>query len=259
MTSMLHRIAARKQQEVAESMKQRPLSYFAERMVLPIRDFIEPIRKNSPAIIAEIKQASPSKGLLREDFDVAQIAKIYANHGASCLSVLTDIDFFKGDPSYLAVAKAHCDLPVLRKDFMIDAYQIHESRALGADCILLIVALLSDQQLLDYCQIAQELGMSVLVESHTLEELNRAIDLPTPLMGINNRSLHTFQTNLQCTIDLKTHVPDDKIVVTESGIVNHEDIQYMQAHGIHAFLIGECLMRSAHIGATLTQLIQGDG
>lgn len=257
MSSILERIAARKQQEVAESIKQKPLDYLSEQPTLPIRDFVEAIRKNKPAIIAEIKQASPSKGILREPFNVAEIAKIYARHGASCLSVLTDIDFFKGDPSFLALAKANCDLPVLRKDFIIDAYQIHESRALGADCILLIVALLSDEQLLDYCQLAEALGMSVLVESHTLEELKRAIRLPTPLMGINNRSLHTFQTHLQCSIDLKHHIPADKIIVTESGIVDHEDVLFMQAHGIQAFLIGETFMRSEDIGKTLSQLIHG--
>lgn len=258
MTSILDRIALHKQQEVAEAKRQRPLTSFSDLPSLPIRDFLKPISTYNPAIIAEIKQASPSKGIICKNFDVAKIASLYAQHGACCLSVLTDIHFFQGDPSYIALAKAHCDLPVLRKDFIIDDYQIHESRALGADCILLIVALLSDQQLSDYCQIAQALGMSVLVESHTLEELTRALRLPTPLMGINNRSLHSFETNLQCTIDLKTHVSDDKIVVTESGIVNHDDIHYMQTHGVHAFLIGESLMRSPDIGSTLSKLIQSD-
>jgi indole-3-glycerol phosphate synthase len=255
MTSILDRIAAQKQHEVTEAKRLKPLQHLSEMPLLPIRNFIEPIRKTNPAIIAEIKKASPSKGILCEHFDVATIANMYATHGACCLSVLTDVHFFQGDPSYIAVAKAHCNLPVLRKDFIIDPYQIHESRTLGADCILLIVALLSDQQLLDYCQLAQELGMSVLVESHTLEELERALPLPTPLMGINNRSLHSFQTNLQCTIDLKKHVPADKIVVSESGIESHEDIYLMQRHGIYTFLIGECLMRAPDMGAMLTQLI----
>lgn len=204
MMSILNKIAAHKLEEVNFAKKQHPLaSLIASPSPLPSRDFIAALRANNPAVIAEIKKASPSKGLIRADFDVATIAKLYEQNGACCLSVLTDIHFFQGDPSYLEVAKSHCNLPVLRKDFIIDPYQIHESRILGADCILLIVALLDDQQLLDYCQLAHELGMAVLVESHTREELQRALTLPTPLMGINNRSLHTFTTNLNCSIELK--------------------------------------------------------
>ena len=256
MNSILERIAAHKQHEVKAAIQQRPLSSLSDQEALPIRDFITPLRTNKPAIIAEIKKASPTKGLIRADFDVASIAEIYANNGACCLSVLTDIYFFQGDPTYLATAKRHCHLPVLRKDFIIDAYQIHESRALGADCILLIVAMLDDQQLHDFCQLAQELNMAVLVESHTHEELDRALHLPTALMGINNRSLHTFATDLQSSIDLSKYIPADKILITESGIHHRQDIELMQSHGINAFLIGESLMRATDIGAHLQQLMQ---
>ena len=223
---------------------------------MPLRDFIAALQSKNPAIIAEIKQASPSKGIIRADFDVASIAGIYGQYGAACLSVLTDTHFFKGHPTDLATAKMHCQLPALRKDFIIDAYQLHESRALGADCILLIAAMLDDHQLHDYCQMAQELHMAVLVESHTLEELERALPLPTPLIGINNRSLHTFVTDIQCSIDLSRYVPKDKIVITESGINHPEDIQRMQSHGIHTFLIGETFMRAPDIGHQLRALLE---
>lgn len=258
MNSILNRIAAHKELEIKEAKRRRPLASLSETNALPVRDFIAALRANNPAIIAEIKRASPSKGIIRADFDVASIAQIYADNGASCLSVLTDVHFFQGDPSYLALAKTHCPLPILRKDFIIDPYQIHESRALGADCILLIVAMLDDQQLHDYCQLAQELHMAVLVESHTLDELKRALPLPTALMGINNRSLHTFATDIQCSIDMMKYISVDKIMITESGIENHHDIQLLQSHGIHTFLIGESLMRADNIGARLQQLIHGD-
>ena len=259
MTSILEQIAAYKQLEVADAKHKMPIARFLDESPSPVRDFVGALKGKNPAIIAEIKRASPSKGIIRKDFDVATIAEIYANNGANCLSVLTDMHFFQGAPKYLANAKAHCDLPVLRKDFIIDAYQIHESRALGADCILLIVALLDDQQLLDYCQLAQELNMAVRVESHSLDELTRACKLPTLLMGINNRSLHTFTTDLQCSIRLKEHVPSDKIIISESGINTHEDIVLMQSHGIHAFLIGESLMRAEDIASQLHRMIHGDG
>ena len=171
------------------------------------------------------------------------------------MSVLTDIEFFQGHPDYIALAKNCCPLPVLRKDFIIDPYQIHESMALDADCILLIVAMLDDVQLADFCQLAQELKMAVLVESHTQEELDRALRLPTPLIGINNRSLHTFNTNIQLSIDLKHYIPEDKIVITESGINTRADIKLMQAHGINTFLIGESLMRADNIGVALKNLM----
>lgn len=256
MSSVLNEIAQHKKKEVELAKRQKPLSSLHEenRKAQPPRDFVASIKKTKPAIIAELKKASPSKGLIRADFDVEAIAKIYEQHGACCLSVLTDQHFFQGDPSYLALAKKQVSIPVLRKDFIIDSYQIHESRALGADCILLIVALLDDAQLHDYCTLAQELNLSVLVESHTLQEFERALTLPTPLMGVNNRSLHTFNTQLQTTIDLVNYLPPDKILVTESGINTREDIQLMQHHGIQAFLIGESLMRAPNIGKKLHEL-----
>lgn len=257
MNSILDCITAHKREEVKQAKQLRPLASINDSSAPTLRDFITPLQQNDPAIIAEIKKASPSKGVIRANFDVAAIAKIYADNGASCLSILTDSHFFQGDPGYLALAKEHCDLPVLRKDFIIDSYQIYESRHLGADCILLIVALLDDHQLLDYCQLAHELNMEVLVESHTHNELERALHLPTLLMGINNRNLHTFSIDTQLSIDLMPHIPYDKIVITESGIYTHQDIQLMQSHGIHAFLIGESLMRSDNIGEQLQQLIHG--
>ena len=258
MNSVLERIAEHKLNEVAQAKKVHPLSSL-EQSQWARRDFVAALAANTTAaIIAEIKRASPSKGLIREDFDVAQIAATYAQHGARCLSVLTDIEFFQGHPDYLALAKSHCNLPILRKDFILDEYQVYESQSLGADCILLIVALLDDAQLADYCQLAQELNMAVLVESHTREELERALHLPTPLMGINNRSLHTFKTDIQLSVELKGIVPQDRIVITESGINTHADVALMQANGINTFLIGESLMRAKDIGLALHHLITGE-
>ncbi|CEG56326.1 indole-3-glycerol phosphate synthase TrpC [Legionella fallonii] len=256
MNSILQKIAHHKLEEVAKAKKIKPLNSLLQTPTLARRDFIKALQSNAtPAIIAEIKKASPSKGVIREYFDVAEIATAYAQNGARCLSVLTDIEFFQGHPDYIATAKKHCPLPVLRKDFIIDPYQIHESLALGADCILLIVAMLDDVQLTDFCQLAQELELAVLVESHTREELDRALLLPTPLMGINNRSLHTFHTNIQLSVDLKPYVPKEKIIVTESGINNREDIKFMQSHGINTFLIGESLMRADNVGQALEKLM----
>lgn len=255
MNSILNRIAEHKRQEVELAKQQRPLSSFKNKELLPLRDFVEGLKAKKPAIIAEIKKASPSKGLIRADFDVASIAAIYQQHGASCLSVLTDVEFFQGNPTYVAVAKSHSSLPILRKDFIIDLYQIAESRALGADCILLIVALLDDSQLHDYCQMAQELGMAVLVESHTADELERALVLPTPLMGVNNRSLHSFKTDLQTSLNLMKQLPSNKLLITESGINNAADIRLMLDAGIHTFLIGESLMRVPDIGIKLSEFM----
>lgn len=256
MNSILDRIKQHKVTEVALAKKNRPLSELRAQTILEQRDFIAALRATgSPAIIAEIKKASPSKGLIRDPFHVAEIAQIYAAHGARCLSVLTDSAFFQGQPDYLALAKSHCTLPVLRKDFIIDPYQIDESLALGADCILLIVAILDDVQLMDFCQLAQELNMAALVESHTKEELERALRLPTPLIGINNRSLHTFDIDIQLSIQLKHYIPEDKIIITESGIHTAKDIKLMQHHGINTFLIGESLMRAQDIAKALDQLI----
>lgn len=260
MNSILKKIAEHKLAEVSRSKKTNPLQSLVTKQPAEQRDFIAALKNSSsPAIIAEIKKASPSKGLIREDFDVAEIAAAYAQNGAKCLSVLTDIEFFQGHPDYIGLAKSHCDLPVLRKDFIIDPYQIHESVALGADCILLIVAMLDDAQLIEFCQLAQELKLAVLVESHTREELDRAIKLPTPLMGINNRSLHTFQTDMQLSIQLKPYIPEDKIIITESGINTRADIKLMQSHGINTFLIGESLMRSKNIGDALKGLLSDPG
>jgi len=259
MTSILQEIAQRKVEEVAKAKKIMPLSRLAELPQLAGRDFISSLKSSEkPAIIAEIKKASPSKGLIRKQFDVAEIASLYEAHGACCLSVLTDVYYFQGHPDYVNIAKSNCSLPVLRKEFIIDSYQIHESLALGADCILLIVALLDDKQLMDFTLLAQELGLAVLVESHTKEELERALRLPTPLIGINNRSLHTFKTDINLSIELKHFIPENKIIVTESGINHHHDIQLMQLHGINTFLVGESLMRSQDIGMALTRLIEGD-
>lgn len=251
MTTILQQIAQHKQLEIDAAKKQKPESSFIDLSLEPTRDFINAVKNTRPAIIAEIKKASPSKGIIRSDFNVATIAQIYENFGACCLSVLTDQHFFQGDNANLMIAKKHSNLPILRKEFIIDSYQITESRALGADCILLIVDLLSDQQLLDYCQQAQALDMAVLVESHRQSELERALKLPTPLMGINNRNLHTFTTDLKTSIELAKNISKDKIIITESGINNAKDIQLMQQNGIHAFLIGESLMRAPDIGKKL--------
>jgi indole-3-glycerol phosphate synthase len=259
MNSVLQRIAEHKLLEITDAKRDRPLHSLMQQPLFERRDFIAALqKKGAPAIIAEIKRASPSKGLIREHFNVTEIATTYAQHGARCLSVLTDVEFFQGHPDYLAQAKTHCNLPILRKDFIIDTYQIYESLALGADCILLIVALLDDVQLTDFCRLAQELNMAVLVESHSQEELERAVCLPTPLMGINNRSLHTFKTDIQLSIHLKQFIPQDKIIITESGINTHEDINLMQMHGINTFLIGESLMREQDIGLALDHLMHGN-
>lgn len=256
MNSILDKIAAHKTQEVKAAKKNKSLAALAQQTSEPTRNFVDALKNNlNPAIIAEIKKASPSKGIIREEFNVAEIATIYAQHGARCLSVLTDQAFFQGHPDFLAIAKNACSLPVLRKDFIIDSYQVYESRALGADCILLIVAMLDDYQLMDFYQLARELGMDVLVESHTSEELDRALKLPTPLIGINNRSLHSFHTDIQLTIQLKEQIPQDKLIITESGIHSREDILLMQEQGVNTFLIGEHLMRAANIGKALDLLM----
>ena len=254
MISLLERIVAQKVEEVRSAKKTGALEQARQRETPKIRDFIGALHPTeTPAIIAEIKKASPSKGILCDPFNVEEIARSYAEHGARCLSVLTDEVFFQGHPDYLGRAKAQCSLPVLRKDFIIDPYQIDESGALGADCVLLIVALLDDVQLIDFCQHAQELGMAVLVESHTQEELLRALNLPTPLMGINNRNLHTFHTDLQLTLQLQHLIPQDKIIITESGIQTKEDILLLQSCGVNTFLIGEHLIKHSNRGELLKE------
>lgn len=253
MNSILQTIYQQKQEEVAR-LKQYGIPDDFEKQ--PSRDFIKALSTDgSPSVIAEIKKASPSRGLLCKEFEPAVIAREYADAGARCLSVLTDQKFFQGQYEDLLQAKKACNLPVLRKDFLIDPVQIMESHAFGADCILLIVALLDSPQLKDFCQMAQDLNMAVLVESHTEAELEKALALPTPLIGINNRSLHTFETDLQTSIHLKKYIPSHKIPIAESGIHTRDDILLLQSSGIHTFLIGESLMKSPHRGDDLRNLI----
>ena len=220
----------------------------------PVRDFVGAMRKHRPAVIAEVKKASPSRGVLREHFDPAAIARSYEKGGAACMSVLTDKEFFQGSGEDLQKARAACALPVLRKDFVIDPYQVVESRALGADCILLIAACLETEAMLDLERAARELGMAVLVEVHDGDELERALSLATPLIGINNRDLKTFATRLETTLALLPRVPADRLVVTESGILAPADVARMREGGVHAFLVGEAFMRASDPGAALRQL-----
>ena len=257
---ILARILATKAKEVAAAKAVRPyirVRADAEAMPPP-RDFVHALRsklaQGRAAVIAEIKKASPSKGVLRPIFDPAAIARRYEAGGAACLSVLTDRDYFQGAPEFLAVARAACSLPALRKDFMVDEYQVVEARALGADCILLIAAALDDGRLAALEASAHDLGMATLVEVHDASELERALQLHTPLVGINNRNLKTFQVTLQTTLDLLPRVPGEKLIVTESGIQTPADVARMRAHGVHAFLVGEAFMRAADPGAALAAL-----
>jgi indole-3-glycerol phosphate synthase len=224
----------------------------------PARGFAAALRTRidagSAAVIAGVKKASPSKGVMRPDFRPAEIARSYAAGGATCLSVLTDVDFFQGDDAYLQQARAACALPVLRKDFTIDRYQVYEARALGADCILLIVAALDDARLHDLAVLARELGMDVLIEVHDAAELDRALATDAGLIGINNRNLRTFETRLQTTLELRPRVPAERLLVTESGIVTAEDVALMRSAGVHAFLVGEAFMRAEDPGAELRRL-----
>lgn len=260
MSDILQKIVEVKHQEVAAARKRQSLEAVRSDAYSRVmtRDFVGALRQRvaagQPAVIAEVKKASPSKGVIREDFIPADIAQSYAEFGAACLSVLTDRQFFQGQPDYLKQARASCDLPVLRKDFMVDAYQIYESRAMGADCILLIAACLSDAQMAEFEAIAMDLGMAVLVEVHDRAELERALPLKTPLLGINNRNLKTFDVSLQTTLDLLPRVPDTKLLVAESGIHTAEDVQRMRAAGVHTFLVGEAFMRAAEPGEALHAL-----
>lgn len=261
MSDILDKILASKQAEVAAAQARLPLADLqaAALAMPPARDFTGAIRqrieRQQPAVIAEIKRASPSKGLLRADFQPAAIAQSYALHGAACLSVLTDQVYFQGSADYLREARAACALPVLRKDFMIDPYQVFEARAMGADCILLIVAALSLAQMQEMEHIAGELGMAVLVESHDSAELAVALQLATPLQGINNRNLRSFDTRLDTTLELLEQVDERRIVITESGIHQRADVALMQSRGVHAFLVGEALIRAPDPGIALAQLI----
>ena len=260
MSDILKKIVAVKHEEIAQASQKKSLAMVradAESRVLT-RNFIgaiqHKINQGQSAVIAEIKKASPSKGVLRADFIPADIAQSYAEHGAACLSVLTDAQFFQGSVDFLKQARASCDLPVLRKDFMVDAYQVYEARAMGADCILLIAACLDDAQMKDLEAIALSLDMAVLVEVHDAEELNRALKLKTPLVGINNRNLRTFEVSLDTTIGMLKDVPSDRILVTESGILTPADVQKMREAKVNAFLVGEAFMRAPDPGQALADL-----
>jgi len=258
--TVLQRILVRKSEEVAE---RRRLVSEAELLAragerTPPRGFVEALagrmRAEQPAVIAEIKRASPSQGIIRQDFDPAAIARSYAVAGAACLSVLTDVDFFQGADRYLEQAREACQLPVLRKDFVIDPWQVLEARALGADCVLLIVAALDSARLAELHACALEQGMDVLVEVHSEEELEQALALELDLVGINNRNLHTFETRLETTLDLLERIPEGCLVVTESGIHHREDVATMLARNVYGFLVGEAFMRAADPGAELRRL-----
>jgi indole-3-glycerol phosphate synthase len=260
MSDILKKIVAVKHEEIALASQKKSLAMVradAESRVLT-RDFVgaiqHKVQQGQAAVIAEIKKASPSKGVLRADFIPADIAQSYAEHGAACLSVLTDAQFFQGSVDYLKQARASCDLPVLRKDFMVDAYQVYEARAMGADCILLIAACLDDAQMKDLEAIARGLDMAVLVEVHDAEELNRALKLKTPLVGINNRNLRTFEVSLDTTLGMLKDVPSDRILITESGILTPEDVQKMRDAKVNAFLVGEAFMRAPDPGQALADL-----
>jgi indole-3-glycerol phosphate synthase len=251
--SILERIVAAKRAEVEAARKRSPRVDLSS--APPVRDFAGALRSKQPAVIAEIKRASPSRGVLRADFDPAAIAKRYQAAGAACLSVLTDAEFFQGSGEHLVAARAACSLPALRKDFVIDPYQVYESRALGADCILLIAACLEQGEMAELEAIAHGLGMAVLVEVHDGEELERALRLRTPLVGINNRNLRTFETTLQTTLDLLPRIPGERLVVTESGILSRADVARMRAAGVQTFLVGEAFMRAPDPGIALGELL----
>lgn len=258
--TVLKKIVARKWEEVAErkpTVSEAQLLEQAKQADAP-RGFIKSLQRSlqqgRSAVIAEAKKASPSKGIIREHFDPAAIARSYEQGGASCLSVLTDRDFFQGHEDYLQQARAACSLPVIRKDFIVDPYQIIEARAINADCILLIAACLDDVQMSELAACAREQGMDVLIEVHNREELERSLPLNQTLVGINNRNLHTFDVSLQTTFDLLPHIPQDRIVVTESGILEPADVQAMRDHGVNSFLVGEAFMRADDPGQRLRTL-----
>lgn len=260
MSDILKKILAVKAQEVAAAKTVKPLPQLRAEAGrgMPVRDFVGAIRSKiaagQPAVIAEIKKASPSKGVIRADFRPAEIALSYAQHGAACLSVLTDVQFFQGSEEYLKQARAACDLPVLRKDFMVDEYQIYQARAMGADAILLIAAALTLKQMQAFEALAHQLGMAVLVEVHDGEELEIALQLTTPLIGINNRNLRTFEVSLQTTLNLLPNIPQGRIVVTESGIFTSDDVKLMRGRQVNSFLVGEAFMRVENPGAELARI-----
>jgi len=260
MSDILNTILARKVEEIQQRSRVRPLEDMRARAMQqpPTRGFVDAIRRKhaagEAAVIAEVKKASPSKGLIRKDFHPAQIARSYEAGGAACLSVLTDVDFFQGSNLYLGEARAACSLPVLRKDFTIDPYQVYEARVIGADAILLIVAALEDGQMVEMANLAMELGMDVLVEVHDIDELERALQTDCELIGVNNRNLRTFEVSLDTTLALKDAVPRDRILVTESGIATRDDVARMRDNGVNAFLVGETFMRAPDPGTALREL-----
>lgn len=260
MSDVLDKIVAVKHEEVAAAKRTKSLADVERdaRSRVMTRDFVAAMRRKidgaGAAVIAEVKKASPSKGVLRADFIAADIAQSYAEHGAACLSVLTDRQFFQGNAAYLQAARGACGLPVLRKDFIVDPYQVVEARAMGADCILLIVAALEQARMVELERCAVEHGLAVLVEVHDAAELERALALSTPLVGVNNRNLRTFETRLETTLDLVARIPGDRLLITESGIHTPDDVRRMRDHGIHAFLVGEAFMRAPDPGAELQRL-----
>jgi len=262
MSDILDKIVAVKRDEISVARRRRDLQSLRRdaESLGGQRDFVAAVRAKIAAgqagVIAEVKKASPSKGVLREQFVPAEIAASYAEHGAACLSVLTDVQFFQGSSAYLEQARAACALPVLRKDFMVDPYQVYEARTIGADCILLIVACLDDGLMIELEAQAHELGMAVLVEVHDGAELDRALRLKTPLVGINNRNLRTFEVTLDTTLGLLKHVPADRLLVTESGILAKSDVKRMRDANVHAFLVGEAFMRAADPGTALADLFR---
>jgi indole-3-glycerol phosphate synthase len=260
MSDILNRILARKVEEVAERSARLPLAELRARVAdqPDTRGFAAALEScveaGRAAVIAEIKKASPSKGVIRADFDPVAIAQSYQRGGASCLSVLTDVDFFQGADAHLQQVRAACGLPLLRKDFTIDAYQVYEARVIGADCILLIAAALDDETLMDLALLAADLDLDVLVEVHDGDELERALEIPAPLIGINNRNLRSFEVSLETSVNLRRNVPAERLLVSESGIATREDVAHLRTAGIHAFLVGEAFMRATDPGSELQRL-----
>ncbi|WP_024850302.1 indole-3-glycerol phosphate synthase TrpC [Hydrogenovibrio kuenenii] len=259
---ILKKIIFRKLEEIQEGCEKISLREMKQKamMMSPAKGFAEAMRAKldagQSAVIAEIKKASPSKGVMRDPFDPVEIAKSYEAHGAACLSVLTDRDFFQGSNEYLQAVREAVDLPIIRKDFIVDDYQVYEARAIGADCILLIAAAIGDAQLYELTQTALQLGMDVLVEVHNEEEMERALQLPLPMIGINNRDLHTFDVSLETTFRMLDMIPDNRIVITESGILTPDDVAQMREHEVNSFLVGETFMRADNPGEKLAELFR---
>jgi indole-3-glycerol phosphate synthase len=258
--TILERIVAAKRAEIAAAKERIAFQELEEkaRSAPPVRDFVGAMRAKRPAVIAEVKKASPSRGVLRADYQPAAIARSYERAGAACLSVLTDRQFFQGSSDDLRAARAACALPVLRKDFIVEPYQVHEARAMGADCILLIAACLSGAQMTELESLAHSLGMAVLVEVHDAQELDAALRLATPLIGVNNRDLRTFATRLETTLELLPRLPNDRLLITESGILSAADVRRLRSAGVEAFLVGEAFMRAQDPGAALLELFRAD-